>query len=98
MSSWEYLYVNACLIPGPGGGEWHPHLVNNEPLPDWDLGPPLDTFIRQLEAQGWQLARKSPNTHSEWATTFTLLFKRAKRDGPSDAPIDQMKEPPASAW
>lgn len=97
MSSWEYLYVNACLIPGPGGGEWRVHLVNNESLPDWESGPALDNFIHELEAQGWQLTRKLPNTRIGKATMLTILFKRPRVEALPGFLFEEMEEPP-SAW
>src|SRR5690242_17460755 len=94
MPSWEYLFVNACLIPEPGGGKWHPRLVNNEPLPHWEQGPTLDSFIQQLEAEGWQLARRHPDARLRRATTFTLLFKRPRWEELPDIPNDALQEPP----
>lgn len=95
MTSWEYLFINACLVPEPGGGKWHARLVNNELLPDWENGPTLDSFIRQLEAEGWQLARKHPDSRLGRASTFTLLFKRPRQEELPPVPNDEIQPPPA---
>ena len=80
MALWESLFINACLVPGPGGAEWYPHLVNNQPLPNWDHGPPLDTLVHHLEAEGWQLARTYPASRHVQTNTLTLLFRRPTRE------------------
>jgi hypothetical protein len=80
MALRESLFVSACLVPGPGGAEWYPHLVNNQPLPNWDQGPSLEHFIAQLEAEGWQLARTYPASRLVQTNTMTLLFKRPKHE------------------
>ncbi|HLV98164.1 MAG TPA: hypothetical protein VKT82_05750 [Ktedonobacterales bacterium] len=94
MPGWEYLFVNACQLPGPGGGEWHPHLVNNQSLPNWERGPTLDSFIQQLEAKGWRLAGKQPYSPSSQAITITLMFKRPR--GAQNAPPSSESESEAA--
>lgn len=86
MPDWEHLFVTACLIPGPDGGQWRPRMINNTPLPDWEQGPLLASFIQGLEDDGWQLARKIPNTWLDQATTLSLLFKRPRQQPSASDP------------
>lgn len=78
MPRWEHLFVTASLVPGPGGANWRPHLVNNQPLPNWADGPSLESFIQGLEADGWQLVKTRSNTWLGPASNRTLLFKRPR--------------------
>ena len=78
MPRWEHLFLTASLVPGSDGGGWRPHLVNNQPLPNWVEGPSLDSFIKRLEADGWQLVKTRSNTWLGSASNLTLLFKRPK--------------------
>ena len=78
MPHWEHLFVTASLVPGPGGASWRPHLVNNQPLPNWADGPSLESFTQGLEADGWQLVKTRSNTWLGPASNRTLLFKRPK--------------------
>ena len=78
MPRWEHLFLTAALVPGSGEARWRPHLVNNQPLPNWVEGPSLESFIKHLEADGWQLVKTRSNTWLGSASNLTLLFKRPK--------------------
>lgn len=50
MHTWEYLFVVADYA-----GEWRPHYVNAEPLPNWKELPNIAVYANQLGQQGWEL-------------------------------------------
>ena len=45
-------------------GTIKPRYIDGEQLPDWENGPAMDDYVRQLNDAGWQLAeRLSANTY-----------------------------------
>ncbi len=52
MPKWEYMTVMLGLN---GKGLTVPHQVNQQELPNWSKGPPIEVFLNQLGDQGWEL-------------------------------------------
>jgi hypothetical protein len=54
---WEYLFVSC-----EWGEVWRPRYVNQQEQAEWEIGPTMDQFARQLGEQGWELVSFAPVT------------------------------------
>ncbi len=52
MQKWEYLHV--AFLPGKDK-RLHLYTENEQQVRDWERGPVMHEYIRQLGDQGWEL-------------------------------------------
>jgi hypothetical protein len=72
MQTWEYLSMTARW--GGEGGLLRPRSVDGNVLPDWEVGPRLEDYIRELGGQGWELISEWFDSNTATGTTWKYTW------------------------